>query len=334
MFKITAYGVRKNEVDYFNKLNIYNFELNLVSDNLSTDNVVLAKGSNGVLLRANNDGSRTILNQLSDWGIKYVFTRTVGYDHIDLEAAASFGITVARVPSYSPYSVAELALNLGLMLSRHTAMATSNTSLENFQVNSDLFAREIHDLTIGIFGVGRIGLTEARLYKGLGATVIGYDVNENEDAKNTLSFVSEDEILRHSDILSLHVPHIKGQNDKFVNKSFIDRMKSGSILINTARAEITNQSDIIEAIKSGKLDGFGTDVVINERDIFGKKFTPTNPLTDFSVKEMLSLYPKVVITPHIGSNTVEAVSDMIRISYQNFHDILANGTSENEIGIN
>lgn len=331
MFKITAYGVRENEIDYFYKLNIFDYDLNLISENLTQSNIDTAKGSDGVLLRANNDGSEPVLRQLKSWGIKYVFTRTVGYNHIDIQAAARLGITVARVPSYSPYAVADLAMNLGITLARRTAIATSRAALADFKVKSDLFGREIHDLTIGIIGTGKIGLAEAKLYKGLGAKVVGYDIFESDAAKEILDFVSQDELLAISDIVSLHVPHLPNKNDHFFNEKLISKMKQGAILINTSRAEITDQSAIISAIKSGQIGGFGADVVLHEKAIFGHQFDENHILKDKEVAELLDLYPKVLLTPHIGSYTEEALTDMISISYQNFNDMLVSGTTNNEV---
>ena len=315
MFKITAYGVRQNEIDYFKKLNIFDYELNLITDNLKKSNIITAKGSDGVLLRANNDGSEPILRQLREWGIKYVFTRTVGYDHIDLKAAEALGITVARVPSYSPYAVADLAMNLGITLVRRTAIATSRAALADFKVEPDLFGREIHDLTIGIMGTGRIGLAEAKLYKGMGAKIVGYDIHESDAAKSVLKFVSQKELLAMSDVVSLHVPHFPGKNDHFFDDKLIDQMKRGAILINTSRAEITDQSAIITAIKTGQLGGFGADVILHEKDIFGQQFDDNHLLNDEEVASLLDLYPKVLLTPHIGSYTEEALTDMITVSY-------------------
>lgn len=331
MFKITAYGVRENEVDYFHKLNIFDYDLNLINENLTQLNIETAKGSDGVLLRANNDGSDIVLRQLKNWGIKYVFTRTVGYDHIDLDAAAELGITVARVPSYSPYAVADLAMNLGITLVRRTAIATSRTALADFKIEPDLFGREIHDLTIGIIGTGKIGLAEATLYKGLGAKIVGYDIFQSDAAKEVLSFVSQDELLEISDIVSLHVPHFPNKNDHFFGGKLINKMKKGAILINTSRAEITDQAAIIKAIKSEQLGGFGADVVLHEKEIFGQHFDKDNILKDEEVIELIDLYPKVLLTPHIGSYTEEALTDMINISYQNFNDVLIKGKTLNEV---
>ncbi|MBA1394627.1 lactate dehydrogenase, partial [Lactobacillus sp. XV13L] len=122
-FKIVAYGVRENEVSYFKNLNKYNYELKLIPELLTHENINTAQGMDAVLLRANCIADEENLNKLKNWGIKYVFTRTVGYNHIDLKAIKANDQIVARVPSYSPHAVADLAFSLGLTLQRHISLA-------------------------------------------------------------------------------------------------------------------------------------------------------------------------------------------------------------------
>lgn len=332
-FKIAAYGVRENEIAYFNKLNKYDYELTLLADNLTHDNVDTAKGHDAVLIRANNVADAQNLATLAEYGIKYVFTRTVAYSHIDLAAAKANGQTVAYVPSYSPYAVGELAFTLALMQQRHTTMAAANAAKGQFQVLPGMFATELHDLTVGIIGTGRIGRAEAELWRGVGATVLGYDVYENEDAKALLTYATEEELLAKSDIVSLHVPHFPGKNDAYFNADYVSKMKDGAILVNTARAEITDQDAILAAVESGKLNGFATDVVSQERLFFGKDFKGEST-GNATVDKMMALYPQVIVTPHMGSYTEEALTDMISISFDNFNDVLMTGTSRNVVESN
>ena len=143
--------------------------------------------------------------------------------------------------------------------------------------------------------------------------------------------VELDELLKKSDIVSLHVPYFKGQNDEFINKDFISKMKEGAILINTARGELQNNEDIYDAIKSGKLAGFGTDVFPNETKTFFKEFASGDEMEDQSARRLVDLYPKVLVTPHVGSNTDEALKNMIEISYDNLNEVLTTGETKNEI---
>ncbi|MCV3296429.1 NAD(P)-dependent oxidoreductase [Oenococcus kitaharae] len=327
-FKIAAYGVRENEIQSFNDLNKYHYDLKLIAANLTHDNVQTAEGCDAVLLRGNSVGDAQNLDQLKAYGVKYVFTRTVGYNHVDLKAAEKNGQIVAYVPGYSPFSVSELAFSLGLTLQRHIALATSRTAAGDFKIKPDEFATEIHDLTVGIIGTGRIGLDEALLWKGVNARVLGYDLYPSEAGKELLEYVDEDQILAQSDIISLHVPYFPNSNHHYFNRDYVAKMKTGAILVNTARAEITDVSAILDAVASGKIQGFATDVIENEGSIFGKNFNG-QPTGDSEADRALKLYPKVLITPHMGSYTQEALHDMISISYENFNDVLTTGTSKN-----
>lgn len=329
--KVVCYGVRPNEVPFFEKLNKYNFELRLVEELLNHDNIDTAEGMDAVILRGNCVADRQNIAKMSEYGIKYVFTRTVGFNHIDLQAAADYNMSVARVPGYSPNAIAELSLTLAMSLLRHVSYTVNKTSKYDFRVDGAMFSKEIRNCKVGIIGTGKIGLTEAKLFRGLGADVYGYDVFQSEEAKHVVKFVEMDDLLEKCDIVSLHVPYFPGKNDKMVNAEFISKMKDGAILINTARGELQDNEAILEAIKSGKLDGFGTDVFANEAAFFFKNFENGDEISDQTVRELVDLYPKVLVTPHIGSNTDEALSNMIEISYDNLNDILTTGSTANAI---
>ncbi len=329
--KVVCYGVRPNEVPFFEKLNKYNFELRLVEELLNHDNIDTAEGMDAVILRGNCIADRQNIAKMSEYGIKYVFTRTVGFNHIDLQAAADYNMSVARVPGYSPNAIAELSLTLAMSLLRHVSHTVNKTSKYDFRVDGAMFSKEIRNCKVGIIGTGKIGLTEAKLFRGLGADVYGYDVFQSEEAKHVVKFVEMDDLLEKCDIVSLHVPYFPGKNDKMVNAEFISKMKDGAILINTARGELQDNEAILEAIKSGKLDGFGTDVFANEAAFFFKNFENGDEISDQTVRELVDLYPKVLVTPHIGSNTDEALSNMIEISYDNLNDVLTTGSTANAI---
>ena len=331
MLKIACYGVRPNEVGYFNKLNKYNFELTLIEDLLFHNNIETAKGHDAVLLRGNCVADAQNLAKLNDYGIKYVFTRTVGFNHIDVEEAKKYDMLVTRVPSYSPNAIAELSLTLAMSLLRHTTYTTARTSQGNFKVDSQMFSKEIRNCTVGIIGTGRIGVTEAQLFKGLGANVLGYDVFQSDFAKEVVTFKELDELLAESDIVSLHVPYFPGENDKMVNAEFLEKMKPGAILINTARGELQDIEAIHDSLVANHLGGFATDVLANEKEFFFKEFETLADIPNETVKKLVELYPRVMITPHVGSNTDEALENMIESSFDNFNDVLTTGTSDNSL---
>ncbi|MFU2206828.1 NAD(P)-dependent oxidoreductase [Streptococcus pluranimalium] len=330
--KVVCYGVRPNEVETFNALNKYDYELTLLSELLTHDNIETAKGHDAVLLRGNCVADRQNLEQMKGYGIEMVFTRTVGFDHIDLAAAKEFGQVIARVPGYSPNSVAELAFAMGVTLLRNVQYTAHKSARGDFRVTPQMFSREARNCTVGIIGTGRIGLEEAKMYKGMGAKVIGYDIFQSDQAKEVIEFVEDQEdLIRQSDIISIHVPYIAGENDEMINADFIAKTKGDAIIINTARGNLQNNHDVAEAIKSGQLYGFGADVLPNESETFFKKFENLTDIKDDSVQKLLALYPKVILTPHVGSNTDEALRNMVEISFDNFNEYLTEGKVSNEV---
>lgn len=328
--KIVCYGVRPIEEPYFEKLNKYDFDLKLVTEFLTDDNVDEAEGMDAVLIRGNCAASAKNLKIFAeDYGIKYVFTRSVGYNHIDLKAAKELGIQIARVPNYSPYAVAELAMTLGMQMFRHTNIATIDSAAGNFTVTPDLFSKEIHSSTVGIIGTGKIGTAEAKLYDGMGTKVLASDSHPSKHAAEYVEFKSLDEVLATSDIVSIHIPYFPGENENFVDAEFLKKMKKSAVLVNTARGEIADTKAIMEAVKNGEIAGYAGDVVIDEKDIMGHKFDSVDDIPNAEVRELAKLYPKVILTPHMGSFTEPALEDMISISFENFHETFTNGTNKN-----
>lgn len=332
MINIVCFGVRPTEVEYFHKINEkFKFNLTLVQSGLTHENVTEAIGAEAIMVRGNCKADKRNLELLKKEGLKYVLTRTVGFDHVDLETAEELGLIVARVPGYSPNAISELAVTLSMSLLRHTGYAVDRTKNRNFLVDSTMFSKEIRNCTVGVLGVGKIGLTTAKLFKGLGANVIGFDVYQSDEAKEVITFKSLDEVVAESDVISVHMPYIKGKTYHLIDEHLIKKMKDGVILVNTARGEIQNLPAIIEAVESGKIGGFATDVLEGEGSIFFKNFENPEDLSDPIVSKAIELYPKVLITPHIGSYTDEALTNMIEYSLENMVEILETGTCKNKL---
>ncbi|MBD7912179.1 MULTISPECIES: 2-hydroxyacid dehydrogenase [Clostridium] len=331
MTKIVCFGVREIEVPYFHKLNKdFGYELELVTSGLTHENVEVAMGAEAIMVRGNCKADRRNLELLKNNGLKYVLTRTVGFDHVDLEAVNDLGLECARVPGYSPNAISELAVSLSMMLLRHTAYAVDRTSNKNFTIDKFMFSKEIRNCTVGILGTGRIGLTTAKLFKGLGAKVVGYDIFQSDAAKEVIEFMSMDDVIAQSDVISIHMPYIKGSNYHIINDEFISKMKDGAILVNTARGELQDIEAIIRGIESGKIGGFGADVLEGEGAVFFKDLSGKT-LENETFEKLANLYPRVLITPHMGSYTDEALENMISISYENLREYLKEGTCKNKI---
>lgn len=327
--KLICFGVRKVEEEFFIKLNKFGYELTLVEALLNDDNIHLIKDHEAVMLRANCPANRKNLEIIKNYGVEYLLTRTVGYNHIDLDAAKEMGFKMARVPTYSPNAIAELAITFAMNLVRKGTYMINRSREKNFVVDEHMFSREIRNLTVGVVGTGKIGLTAARLFKGLGAKILAYDVYPNENAKDILEYVSMDDLIKNSDIITLHCPYIKGQNDNLINDELISKAKDDVILINTARGELQDVKAILRGLETGKVGGYATDVFSNEKDFFFKDMKDKE--IDSTIQKLLDLYPKVLITPHIGSYTDEALTNMIEISYENLDEFIKKGNCENQL---
>lgn len=329
--KMICFGVREYETPYFEKLGKqYGYELVLRPEYLNNDNYELAKGYEMVMVRGNCFLDYDHMKSLKDDGLKYYLTRTAGYNHVDLKTCKELGIESAYVPGYSPNAIAELAVTLAMMLLRNAAYATDLTHQGHFKVTNRMFSREVRGCTVGILGCGKIGCVSAELFKGLGARVIGYDVHPSDRAKVLVELTDIDTFLAESDIICVHMAYFKGSNDNFLDAEKIAKMKDHSIIVNVARGEVMDTAAALEAVKSGHLDGLGLDVIDHEGTLFNKDHDPahmSNPVH----QDIIDLYPRVLITPHIGSATDLALVDMIEITLKNMDEYLETGHCKNTL---
>jgi len=217
-----------------------------------------------------------------------------------------------------------------MSLLRNVAYATNRTRKGNFLVTNKMFSREVRSCTVGILGCSKIGRTTGLLFKGLGARVVGYDPYPTDAGREILEYMPLDKFIGECDIICCHLPYIKGVNENFINAEFIGKMKEHSILVNTARGEVMDYEAVVEALESKKLDGLALDVVKNEKALFFKDRTGEE-LSDPIHAKLLEMYPRVIITPHIGSASNLALRDMIEFSLKNMDEILEKGTCKNTL---
>ena len=333
--KVLFYGVRDVEVPLFHELNKkFGYEIELIPDYLnSKETAEKAKGFECVVLRGNCFATKEVLDMYKSYGVKYLFTRTVGTNHIDVKYAKEIGLKLAYVPFYSPNAIAELAVSLAMSLLRSLPYTAEKFKNRDFTVDAQMFSKEIRNCTVGVVGLGRIGYTAAKLFKGLGANVLGYDMFPKTGVEDIVTQVSMDELIANSDIITLHAPFIK-ENGKIVTKEFLAKMKKGSILVNTARGELMDLTAVIEALESGHLAGAGIDTIEGEVNYFFKNFSDKEAKFKLDFPEfnrLLDLYPRVLVTPHVGSYTDEAASNMIETSFDNLKEYLDTGACKNDI---
>lgn len=303
--RVVAYSIKTYEKELLAIANNKKHDLTLISNRLTLDTCCYAKGKDAVLVFVNDDVSAPVIEQLALNGIKYIATRSAGTDHIDLAYAQEKGIQVASVPNYSPEAIAEFGLCLALALSRKLIPTTTATAHFDFR-NETHVGFNFHGKTVGIIGLGNIGLASARAYHGLGCVILGHD----EQAMHTPDFILKttlSDLLQKSDIITLHLPQT-AESKHLINKKSIAQMKNGVMLINTSRGGIVNTKDVIDALKDGQIGFFGTDVYEFESGLFFVNHSKDEH-KDKLLSELLKLN-NVIISPHQAFLTKEAIEQI------------------------
>ncbi|CAM3119601.1 D-2-hydroxyacid dehydrogenase [Sporolactobacillus spathodeae] len=295
---------------------------------LDTETVKLVKGYDGLVIQQRNRlDDESIYKTLRTYGIKQLSTRTAGYDVFDLEKASANGLIVTNVPAYSPNSVAELAVTQTMRLIRNLPQFEAREAEQDFRW-AGLMAREIRSLTVGVIGAGRIGGTVARLFKGLGATVIANDIVEREDLRDVLTYVTKEELLKRADIVTLHVP-LLNTTEKLIDAAALALMKPDAYLINASRGPVVDTDALIATLNDKKIAGAALDTLVGEEKFFNidlrGKDIPSEHL------KTLRAMTNVLITPHIGFYTNLAVKNMVEISLNDVLSVLKTGTSPNQV---
>ncbi|WDF57403.1 2-hydroxyacid dehydrogenase [Mucilaginibacter sp. KACC 22063] len=303
--KVVAYSIKSFEKEFLAKANQKKHDITLISNPLSRETAAFAEGKDAVVVFTNDDVSAPVVNMLADMGIKYIATRSVGTDHIDKETAAVRSIKLANVPEYSPQAIAEHTLALALALSRKIIKADQHSHNFNFKLD-ELIGFNFSGKTVGIIGLGHIGITAGNIFRGLGCKVIGYDIRENVNAPG-IDQVSLDELLICSDIISLHAP-LTADTKYLINKVTLYLMKKGVMILNTSRGALVNTEDMLHAIESGHVGYFGMDVYEREKGLFFEDHH-TDQFKDATLLQLLQ-YPNVIVTPHQAFLTNEALQQI------------------------
>lgn len=284
---------------------------------LNEHTAVMARGAEAVCIFVNDTASAQVLQQLATEGTNLVALRCAGFNNVNLKAAAELGLKVVRVPAYSPYAVAEHTVALILTLNRKTHRAYNRVREGNFALTG-LMGFDLHGRTVGLIGLGKIGMVTARILMGFGCQVLGYDVRESEEAKAIgVNYTSLDELYRQSDIISLHCP-LTPQTYHLINEASIARMKEGVMLINTSRGAIIDAKAVIKGLKSGKLKYLGMDVYEEEADLFFEDLSD-KVIQDDVFMRLLS-FNNVLITGHQAFFTTDAMQSIAQSTLQNITD--------------
>jgi len=317
--KTAIFSAKSYDKKYFEQENkSFNHELVFFEANLNSLTAALAEGFSAVCAFVNDELDRKCLEKLSDCGIKTAALRCAGFNNVDLEAAASLGIEVVRVPEYSPHGVAEHAAALILALNRKIYRAYNRVRESNFLLEG-LLGFNLNSKTVGTIGTGKIGTVFCKIMKGFGCSVLAYDPYPNEDCRaNGIEYVDLESLLKRSDIISLQCP-LTPETYHLIDDNAVSCMKKGVMLINTSRGALIDTVAVIKGLKSGRIGHLGLDVYEEEGDLFFEDVS--NKILEDDVFARLLTFPNVLITGHQAFFTNEALENIANITLQNLSDI-------------
>ncbi len=315
--KILFYDATSYDKESFDKeLKQYpEIEITYHEVDISPKTVSLAKGFDAICAFVNSDLSAKVLEGLHEIGIELILLRCAGFNNVDLEKADEYGMTVLRVPGYSPEAVAEHAMALALSVNRRIHKSYIRVRENNFSLVG-LTGMNFYEKTAGIIGTGKIGAAMCRICHGFGMKVIAYDMYPNKNL-NFVEYKSLEEVLQQSDLISLHCP-LTEENHHLINKDTIEMMKDNVILVNTSRGALVKTEDLIQGIRNKKFFGVGLDVYEEEgRNVFENR---EDELLESSITARLLSFPNVIVTSHQGFLTHEALSAISQTTLQNAMD--------------
>lgn len=327
--KILFFDTKSYDKESFDKqaANYPGIEIEYLKTDLAPKTAPLAKGYDAVCAFVSSDvGTRTV-EALHEAGVKLILMRCAGFNNVDLDKAKEYDIKVMRVPGYSPEAVAEHAMTLALAVNRRIHKAYVKVRENDFSLGG-LMGFNFYQKTAGIVGTGKIGAAMARICRGFGMKVIAYDVYENPSLKDFVTYVTLDELLAQSDLISLHCP-LMDNTYHLINKDTIAKMKDGVILVNTSRGGLVKTNDLIDGIRARKFFGVGLDVYEEEtKNVFEDR---SDEILEHSTTARLLSFPNVMITSHQGFFTQEALEAISKTTLDNAVAFEKGETTGNEV---
>jgi D-specific alpha-keto acid dehydrogenase len=309
---ITIYGCGKDEAALFREMAPRFGVIPTITDAaVSEANIELTFRNRCISVGHKADITNPTLLALGQAGVRYVSTRSVGYNHIDLKSAQHVGICVENV-AYSPDSVADYTLMLMIMAVRDAKSTISRAQVHDYRLN-DVRGKELRDLTVGVVGTGRIGAAVIDRLRGFGCHVLAYDHCPKSSAK----YVLLDELLDRSDVVTLHTP-LTADTHHLLDRRRIEQMRDGAFIINTGRGGLLDTDALLPALESGHLGGVALDVLEGEEGVFYSD-RRERPI-ESAVLLRLQQLPNVLITPHTAYYTEHALRDIVENTIGNCLD--------------
>ena len=336
--RVAFFGTKDYDRIFFSELSrdkgegTYNVDIKYFNSRLTIESAHLAKGYDAVCIFVNDEAPRSVIEVLNECGVKLILLRCAGFNNVDSKAAAECGITVLRVPAYSPYAVAEHAMTIIQAANRRIHKSYIKVKDNNFAL-SGLLGLDLHNKVAGIMGTGRIGQIMANICKGYGMTVIGWDAfpNKGLEESGLLTYVTKEDLLRRADLISLHAPLVMGENGTYhlIDDYAISLMKDKVMLVNTSRGPLVDPEALIRGLQANKFHAVALDVYEGEDpNVYNDR---SDEMIDTDIVARLTMFPNLILTSHQAFFTREALQAIAAVTMENarnFNENLPYGMSE------
>ena len=327
--KVAFFSTRKYDRKYFDQANhAHGHEITYFENRLRSETASLAAGIDCVCAFVNDRLDRATLDHLAGGNTRLIAMRCAGYNNVDLEAAAELGMTLVRVPAYSPHAVSEHVVAILMALYRTTHRSYNRVKEGNFSLEG-MVGREIFGKSVGVVGTGTIGALVARLFIGFGCQVIAFDLEQDPElVKLGVQYTDIDALWANSDIVTLHCPLLPATKH-LINEETLSKMKDGVTIINTSRGGLIDTSAAYRALKSGKIGHFGIDVYEEEDSLFFEDLSTEIIQDDLFMR--LTTFPNVFITGHQAFFTDTALTNIAETTLANIAEFETLGTCSNQV---
>lgn len=326
--RVAVYSTKPYDRRYLDAANNGDHQLVFLEARLSLEVIATASGAQAVCVFVNDEVNAEVIGALAREGVRLIALRSAGFNNVDLAAAHKEGITVCRVPEYSPHAVAEHTVALMLGLNRKTHRAHNRVREGNFALDG-LLGFDLHGKTVGVIGTGKIGAVLLRIMSGFGCTLLAHDPYPNPDCLALgVKYVDLPTLLGASHIVSLHCPLNPGTHH-LIDAQALKSLRPGAMLINTSRGAVVDTLALIEGLKSGVIGGLGLDVYEEEADLFFENLS--DKVLQDDVFARLLTFPNVLITAHQAFFTDEALSTIAATTLGNISAFESTGKATYEV---
>lgn len=322
-YKVAVFDSKPYMADALREANVHNYALRFFEAKLGADTAPLAAGCDAVCVFVNDDVDAAVVEQLSLMGVGIVALRCAGYNNVDVDACSRNGISVVRVPAYSPHAVAEHAVALMMTLNRKIHRANNRVREGDFSL-AGLVGFDMYGRTAGVIGTGKIGICALEILKGFGCRLLASSRSVKPELTERLGveFVPLETLLRESDIISLHSP-LTPETRHLIDANAIAAMKEGVMLINTSRGALVDTQALLDGLKSRRIGAAGLDVYEEESAYFFEDFSH-DVLTD-DMLARLTTFNNVVVTSHQGFLTYDALGNIADTTIVNIREFQNGG---------